>query len=73
MNDHSIATPRSTFLADAQAVLQEKYRLQRRMAALESALTDCLGYIEGTWGPEDDLPEPECSIAAKQLLGWKLG
>ena len=73
MADHSIPAQRSTFLADAQRVLAEKYRLQNRVTALESTLTDCLGYIEGTWGLEDDLPEPECSIEAKRLLGWKLG
>ena len=45
---------------------------QARLAELERVLGDCIRYIDGTWGAEDDLPEPPCSIEAKQLLGWRL-
>ncbi len=67
------AAPRSAFIKDAQARLAQHYADQARLATLEAVLAECLHYIEGTYGPEDDLPEPECSIAGKQLLGWRLG
>ena len=66
-------TPRSTFLADAQLVLAEKYRLQNRMAALESTLAECLHHKAVQHGNTTDVPEPECAIRAKRLLGWRLG
>lgn len=67
------AAARSVVIKDAQQRLERNYRDQARLAALETALKDCLDYIATTYGPEDGLPEPECSIAAKKLLGWKLG
>lgn len=73
MKDHSIPAPRSTFLADARKTTAAHYALQARLAALEAALAECVHYIGTTYGPEDDLPEPPCSIEAKRLLGWTLG
>lgn len=74
---HTIADgspePASTFLADARAVIAEKYRLQNRMAALEAALAECLHHMAVVHGIPTDEPEPACAIRAKQLLGWKLG
>ncbi len=66
------AAPRSVFIKDAQQRLEQHYRDQARLAALEAVLAECLHYIETTYGPEDDLPEPPCSIAGKKLLGWVL-
>lgn len=67
------STPSSTFLADARAVLQEKYRLMARMAALEAALAECLHHMAVQHGIPTEAPEPECAVTAKRLLGWTLG
>ena len=69
----STQEPRSTFLADARAVLAEKYRQQNRMAELESALADCLHHLAGVHGVPSEEREPDCMLRAKRLLGWKLG
>jgi hypothetical protein len=69
----SFSEPRSSFIKDAQARLARHYADQARLATLETALRDCVDYIATTYGPGDNLPEPACSIAAKQLLGWRLG
>ena len=73
MTDHSILTPRSTFLADAERVLAEKYRLMARVIELESTLSDCLHHMAAQHGIPTDDPEPECVNRAKLLLGWGLG
>jgi hypothetical protein len=73
MNDHSIPAPRTAFIRDAQTRLEQHYRDQARLAALEAVLADCLHYIATTYGMPSEAPEPECAIKAKQLLGWKLG
>lgn len=73
MSVDSSTAPASTFLADARAVLQEKYRLQNRMAALEAALAECLHHMAVEHGIPTEAPEPECAVKAKRLLGWTLG
>ena len=65
--------PRSTFIIDARARLEKHYQDQARLAALEAVLADCLHYIAAIHGVPTEEPEPECSIKAKQLLGWTLG
>jgi hypothetical protein len=37
--------------------------------AIIEVLDECISYIESTYGTEDDLPEPECSVRARALRG----
>lgn len=67
-----IPKPRSTFIRDAQASLEQKYRLMRRVAELEAALGECVTALADTYDGEEDNPEPACSVKAKKLLGWTL-
>lgn len=76
MDDHCSPTPRRALVArqpeDRRRLLQH-HQDQARMAQLETALSGCLHYIAALNGVPCDTPEPECSIDAKRLLGWRLG
>jgi hypothetical protein len=66
---------RRTIPVDFEAESQRLVRNAKdraRVEQLEAALAACLHYIAALNGVPSDVPEDECTVNAKKLLGWTL-